>query len=66
MPVAANLHLEAIDEAFANVLPAPSDPPWSPELRVLWKLARSLAEARGKADFARVDYSFHVDWDASR
>ena len=33
------------------------------ELRVLWKFAQRLSEARGKADFARIDYSFQVDWD---
>jgi exoribonuclease-2 len=38
---------------------------WAPELRVLWKLARRYAEARGKADIERVDYSFEVDWDAA-
>jgi exoribonuclease-2 len=62
VPIAANLHLDAIDESFANVLPAPSDPPWTTELRVLWKFAQALFTARGKADFARVDYSFLVDW----
>ena len=65
VPVAANLHLDAIDESFAHELPAPSDPPWTTELRVLWKLARSLSAVRGKADFARIDYSFHVDWDST-
>ena len=30
---------------------------------MLWKLARQLGEARGKADIERIDYSFHVDWD---
>ena len=64
VPVAANLRLDALDEAFANDLPAPSDPPWTAELRVLWKLALSLSAVRGKADFARIDYSFYVDWDA--
>ena len=63
VPVAANLRLDAIDSAFANDLPAPSDPPWTAELRVLWKFAQWLSDGRGKADFARVDYSFHVDWD---
>jgi exoribonuclease-2 len=62
--VAANLRLEAIDDAFANALPAPSDPPWTAELRVLWKLARHLADGRGKNDVNRIDYSFAVDWDA--
>ena len=63
MPVAANLRLDAIDAAFANDLPSPSDPPWTAELRVLWKFAQWLSDARGKADFARIDYSFDVDWD---
>ena len=63
VPIAANLRLDAIDESFASELPAPSDPPWTTELRVLWKLARSLSDARGKADFARIDYSFQVDWE---
>ena len=35
------------------------------ELRVLWKLAQALSAARGKPDFARIDYSFYVDWDAA-
>ncbi len=64
VPVAANLRLDALDETFANDLPAQSDPPWTAELRVLWKLAQSLSASRGKADFARIDYSFYVDWDA--
>jgi len=63
VPVSANLRLDAIGEAFASDLPAPSDPPWTDELRVLWKLAQSLAADRGKADFARIDYNFYVDWD---
>ena len=66
VPVAANLRLDAIGDAFANDLPAPSDPPWTAELRVLWKFAQALSDARGKADFARIDYSFYVDWDARR
>jgi exoribonuclease-2 len=63
VPVVANLRLDAVSEAFAGDLPAPSGPPWSPELRVLWKFAQVLSLARGKADFARIDYSFYVDWD---
>ncbi|MCC6196018.1 MAG: RNB domain-containing ribonuclease [Burkholderiales bacterium] len=62
--VAANLRLDAIDEAFANDLPSPADPPWTAELRVLWKLARHLFGERGKNDVSRVDYSFVVDWEA--
>ncbi|MBK7791812.1 MAG: RNB domain-containing ribonuclease [Betaproteobacteria bacterium] len=64
VPVAANLHLEALSEAFAQPLPAPDDPPWTAELRMLWKLASHLAGERGKADIARIDYSYDVDWDA--
>jgi exoribonuclease-2 len=61
VPVAANLRLDTVGEMFANELPAPGDPPWTPELRVLWKLAQSLSATRGKPDIARIDYSFYVD-----
>ena len=64
VPVVANLRLPEITEAFANDLPSPSDPPWTEELRALWKLARHLGEARGKPDVDRIDYSFYVDWNA--
>ena len=64
VPIAANLRLDALGEAFANDLPAASDPPWTVELRVLWKLAQALSAERGKTDIARIDYSFYVDWDA--
>ncbi len=64
VPIAANLRLDAVPVAFANDLPSPADPPWTPELRVLWKLARHLSARRGKDDVNRIDYSFHVDWDA--
>ncbi len=64
VPVAANLHLSALSEAFAQPLPSPDDPPWTAELRLLWKLASHLADERGKADIARIDYSYDVDWDA--
>ena len=63
VPVAANLHLSGVSDAFANALPAPDDPPWTAELRVLWKLASHLAAERGKADIARIDYSYYVDWE---
>jgi exoribonuclease-2 len=63
-PVAANLRLDAITDKFARDLPSPDDPPWTHELRVLWKLAQHLAEQRGKNDINRIDYSFDVDWDA--
>ena len=63
VPVAANLRLDEPGEAFANDLPSPGDPPWTGELRALWKLASHLGQARGKPDIARIDYSFYVDWD---
>ncbi len=61
--VAANLRLDAIGEAFVRALPSPDDPPWTDELRTLWRFAQRLADARGKPDIARIDYSFYVDWD---
>ena len=64
VPIAANLSLDTLSEAFANDLPSPADPEWTAELRALWKFAQALFSARGKADFARIDYSFDVDWDA--
>ena len=64
VPIAANLRLPEIAAAFANDLPSPGDPPWTEELRALWKLASRLGEARGKPDVERVDYNFYVDWDA--
>jgi exoribonuclease-2 len=65
VPVAANLRLDAIGDAFASELPSPSDPAWSAELRVLWRFAQAQAGSRGKADVPRIDYSFYVDWDAA-
>jgi len=65
VPIAANLRLDALGDAFASDLPSPSDPPWTEELRALWKLAQRLSEARGKPDIARIDYSFYVDWEAA-
>ena len=64
VPIAANLRLDAIGEAFVQP-PSASEPPWTEELRVLRAFARALAATRGKADFPRVDYSFYVDWDAA-
>jgi exoribonuclease-2 len=64
VPIAANLRLDAISECFAREA-SPSDPKWSDELRALWRLARKLEEARGKADVARADYNFVVDWDSA-
>ncbi len=65
VPIAANLRLDAIEDGFATGLRAPFDPPWTAELRVLWKFAQALSAGRGKADFPRIDYSFYVDWDAA-
>jgi exoribonuclease-2 len=65
VPVAANLRLDAVGEAFASDLPSPTDPPWTQELRALWKFVQALSAERGKPDIARIDYSFYVDWEAS-
>ncbi|MFO1395757.1 MAG: RNB domain-containing ribonuclease [Burkholderiales bacterium] len=65
VPIAANLRLDAIGNEFTHDLPSPADPPWTTEMRVLWKLAQHLSAQRGKSDFNRIDYSFYVDWDAS-
>ena len=64
VPIAANLDLAMLSDAFANVLPAPTDPPWTQELRALWKLAQHLSAKRGKNDVNRIDYTFDVAWDA--
>jgi len=64
VPIAANLRLDAIGERFAG--PAEADEPeWTDELRALWRVAQKLEAARGKAEIPRVDYSFHIDWDAA-
>ena len=65
VPIVANLRLDAVGDAFANAMPASGDPPWTPELRVLWRVAQALAAQRGKADFQRTEYSFYVDWEES-
>ena len=62
VPIAANLRLDAIGEAFAGERMR-GEPPWTEELRALWQLAQGLSSERGKSDFARIDYSFYVDWD---
>ena len=64
VPVAANLRLDAVTDAFANALPSPSDPAWTHEMRMLWKLVQHLSAQRGKNDINRIDYSFDVDWEA--
>ena len=65
VPIAANLRLDAISDAFATDAPAPGEPRWTAELRALWQFAQALYEARGKTDPARIDYSFDVDWNGS-
>ena len=64
VPIAANLDLSTLSDAFANALPSPADPPWTHELRALWKLAQHLSAKRGKTDVNRIDYNFDVDWSA--
>jgi exoribonuclease-2 len=61
--IAANLRLDSITEAFVRDQPSPDDPPWTGELRALRRFAQHLADTRGKADVARIDFSFYVDWD---
>ncbi len=65
VPIAANLDVATLSDAFANPLPSPADPPWTPELRALWKLAQQLSAKRGKTDINRTDYNFDVDWAAA-
>jgi exoribonuclease-2 len=65
VPIAANLRLDAISDVFAAPLPSPQDPPWTQELRALWKLVQHLSAQRGKTDINRIDYSFYIDWDAA-
>ncbi len=62
--IEANLRLDAIGEGFTQPASA-SEPPWTGELRSLWRLAQKLEAARGKADPVRIDYNFYVDWDAT-
>ncbi len=66
VPIAANLRLNELDDAFTQDVPMPGHRRWSTELRVLWKVAQRLSDARGKPDIARIDYSFYIDWDAAR
>jgi len=63
VPVAANLRLYDTTESFVAE-PAANEPPWTAELRALWRLVTQLARARAKPDFPRTEYSFYVDWDA--
>jgi len=63
--IEANLRLDAIGDAFAVPATA-AEPPWTDELRTLWRFAQKLEGARGKADPPRIDYNFYVEWDAAR
>src|SRR5206468_1700068 len=47
VPVAANLRLDAIGDAFASDA-ATREAEWTGELRALWRLAQKLETARGK------------------
>ncbi len=65
VPVAANLRLDAIDDAFANDAAVAGRPAMDGgAARAVEVRAGALGQARGKADFPRIDYSFYVDWDA--
>ena len=63
--IAANLRLDTLTDVFAAPLPSPQDPPWTQELRALWKLVGHLSAQRGKNDINRIDYSYYVDWGAA-
>ncbi len=63
VPVVENLRLDALTDAFATAVPAPGELARFRDLRALLRFATRLFDARGKADPARVDYSFDVDWD---
>src|SRR5439155_21762373 len=60
VPVAANLRLDALGDAFAADASA-REAAWTGDLRALWRPAQKLKTARGKPDIARVDDSFRVD-----
>jgi len=64
VPIAANLRLDGIGDEFA-LPPNPGEPPWTGELRALWRLAQKLETGRGKPETPRLDYSFRVDWAAA-
>jgi exoribonuclease-2 len=64
VPIAANLRLDGIGNEFATAAD-PNEPPWTGELRTLWRLAQKLEAARGKPEVSRLDYSFRIDWDAA-
>ena len=65
VPIGANLRLASAPEARIEAAPASDDPPWTAELRTLWRVASALARARNKPDVARVEYAFEVDWSAA-
>ena len=66
VPVAANLRLDTVTRCVRQRrCRRPPIRRGRTELRVLWKLAQHLSDARGKNDIKRIDYSFDVDWDAA-
>src|SRR5438477_6890449 len=59
VPIAANLRLDAIGDAFTGPA-APLEPKWTDELRALWRLAQKLDTARGKSNPQRIDFNFYI------
>ena len=65
VPVAANLRLDAIGEAFANDLPSPVRSAVDRRSCACCGSSRSSSAARAaRTTSTRIDYSFDVDWDA--
>jgi len=64
VPVAANLRLDTIGERFAAPAEA-GEPEWTDELRMLWRVAQKLGDARGKPEGSRTEFNFRVDWAAA-
>jgi exoribonuclease-2 len=66
VPIAANLRLASLSEAFADEhVDLERNERWDDALRVLWRTAQRIAALRGKSDIARVDFNFDVDWYAN-
>ena len=63
VPIAANLRLASLTDAFASDASG-DDSPWCRELRALWQTAERMAARRGKTDIARTDFAFQVDWNS--
>ncbi len=65
VPIAANLRhqqVASLDDAFESGAPA-ADIPFAEELRWLWRFAKTLEAARGKAGNVqdRLEYNFYVE-----